>query len=115
MINAVDTGRDYLSRLSRSGSFAFTKVAPGEYYIVLNPGQDVPEEFDAPYASTYYPDAVDKREAQKIQVTEGAKIENLVMRVGARMSERTVEGKVVWKSGRPLGMESTRSRAVLNA
>jgi hypothetical protein len=44
---------------------------------------------------------VDKREAKKIQVTEGTTIENLAMRVGPRMMERRVAGTVVWKSGRP--------------
>jgi hypothetical protein len=43
-----------------------------------------------------------EREAKKIQVTEGATIENLSMRVGQRMSERTVAGTVVWKGGRVL-------------
>ena len=66
--------------------------------------KEVPEEFDAPYARTYYPATVDKREAKKIQVTEGAMIENLAMRVGPRMMERRVAGTVVWKSGRPRAM-----------
>jgi hypothetical protein len=102
LVNVLDNGRDASSDLNKDGSFRFEKVAPGEYYIVLNPVNDVPHHYDAPYARTYYPGTVDKREAKKIQVTEGAKIENLVMHVGERMSERTVEGKVVWKSGRPL-------------
>ena len=101
LINVVDTGPDYFSSLKRNGSFKFEKVAPGEYYIILNSTHEVPEEYDAPYARTYYPATLDKREAKKIQVTEGAKIENLEMRVGERMPERTVEGKAVWKNGRP--------------
>jgi hypothetical protein len=43
-----------------------------------------------------------EREAKKIQVTEGATIENLSMRVGQRISERKVAGTVVWKDGRAL-------------
>ena len=62
----------------------------------------MPEEYDAPYARTYYPGTEDKGEAKKIQVTEGSIIENLMMRVGPRMMERTVAGTVVWKNGRPL-------------
>jgi hypothetical protein len=102
LINGLGNGRDYIAFLNSDGSFRFENVSPGEYYIVLNAAHDVLEEYDAPYARTYYPATVEKREAKKIQVTEGAAIENLVMRVGERMSERTVEGKVVWKSGRPL-------------
>jgi hypothetical protein len=41
-------------------------------------------------ARTYYPATVDKREAKMIQVAEGAVIENLVMHVGRRMTERTL-------------------------
>jgi len=102
LVNVLDNGRDASSDLNKDGSFRFEKVAPGEYYIVLNPVNDVPHHYDAPYARTYYPGAVDKREAKKIQVTEGAKIKNLVMHVGERMSERTVEGKAIWKSGHTL-------------
>lgn len=71
-------------------------LAPGDYDLVLNARNEVPNAFDAPYARTYYPATVDKREAEKIRVTEGAMIENLAMRVGPRMIERTVAGTVVW-------------------
>lgn len=100
--NEVDTGPDYVSFLKKDGSFKFERVAVGEYYVVLNARNEVPEEYDAPYARTYYPATVDKREAKKIQVTEGSTIENLAIRVGPRMTERTVAGTVVWKSGRAL-------------
>lgn len=100
LINVVDTGPDYFSFLKKDGSYRFENVAPGEYYIVINAKHDVPEEYDAPYARTYYPATVNQREAKKIQVTEGSTIENLVMHVGERMSQRTVEGKAVGKSGR---------------
>ena len=102
LINEVDTGPDYFESLHKDGSFKFEAVAPGEYYVVLNAKSDVPDKYDAPYARTYYPGTEDQREAKKIQVTEGATIENLSMRVGQRMSERTVAGTVVWKGGRAL-------------
>ena len=75
LINGVDTGPDYVAFLKKDGSFRFERVAPGEYHLVLNARDEVPEEFDAPYARTYYPATEDKREAKKIQVTEGATIE----------------------------------------
>ena len=58
---------------------------------------DVPEEYDAPYARTYYPATLDKRDARKIHVVERAVIKNLEMRVGPRMIERKVAGSVAWK------------------
>ncbi len=99
LINDLDTAPDYVAFL-KDGSFSFEKIVPGEYYLVLNGKSDVPEEYDAPYARTYYPATEDKREAKKIQITEGAIIENLVMRLGARLPERSAAGYVVWKSGR---------------
>jgi hypothetical protein len=102
LINDVDTGPDYREFLKKDGSFKFDGVAAGEYYLAINAKKEVPEEFDAPYPRTYYPATDDKRRAKKIQVNEGAMIENLTMRVGPRMIERRVEGIVVWKSGRPL-------------
>lgn len=99
LINLLDTGRDYVEFLKQDGSFRFEKVVPGEFYLVLNAGKEVPEQFDAPHALTYYPATENKQDAKKIQVAEGAAIENLTMRVGARMSERRVSGTVVWKRG----------------
>lgn len=96
LINPLESGPDYVELLKKDGSFRFEGVAPGEYHLVLN----ARNEFDAPYARTYYPATEDSQEAQKIQVIEGAAIENLVMHVGPRLSERRVAGTVVWKSGR---------------
>jgi hypothetical protein len=95
LINAVDTGPDYVELLKNDGSFRFQGVAPGEYYVVLNERNG----YDFPFARTYYPATEDKREAKKIQVTEGATIEDLDLRVGPRLSERRVAGTVVWKGG----------------
>ena len=96
LINGVDTGPDYVELLKEDGSFRFQGVAPGEYHLVLNARNG----FDGPYARTYYPATEVKREAKKIQLTEGATIEDLEMIVGPRLSERRVAGTVVWKSGR---------------
>jgi hypothetical protein len=102
LINEVDTGPDHVALLKTDGSFRFERVAPGEYQLVLNARNEVPEEYDAPYARTYFPATTDQRQAKKIQVVEGAVIENLAMHVGPRMTERRVAGTVVWKRGRPL-------------
>ena len=101
-INELETAPDYVAFLKTDGSFRFERVAPGEYQLVLNARNEVPEEYDAPYARTYYPATTDKRQAKKIQVVEGAVIENLAMHVGPRMTERSVAGTVVWKDGRQL-------------
>lgn len=96
LINGADTGPDYVELLKKDGSFRFQGVAPGDYHLVLNARNG----FDGPYARTYYPATEDKKKSKKIQVTEGATIEDLEMRVGPRLSERRVAGTVVWKRGR---------------
>jgi hypothetical protein len=98
LINRVDTGPDHVEFPKTDGSFRFKRVSPGEYYLVLNARNG----FDAPYARTYYPATKDERAAKIIQVTEGAVIENLEMRVGPRLTERTVAGTVAWKRGGPI-------------
>ena len=102
LVNAADPDESEFQKLEEDGSFKFAGVAVGEYYLVLNPGNEAPGENDAPYSRTYYPNAAEATEATKILVTEGAKLENLTLRVGSPLKERVVTGKVVWQDGRSL-------------
>lgn len=86
-------------KIEENGSFKFEGVAVGEYYLVLNPRNEAPGENDAPYPRTYYPNVTDAGAATKIAITEGAKLENLTLRMGPRWKERIVAGKVVWQDG----------------
>jgi len=106
----IDKGYVYLqkseeysknTKIEADGSFKFTQIAAGEYFLVLNPKDKAPNEDDPPYARTFYPNAKDEGGATKIVVSEGAKLENLTLRVGPALQARTVSGQVVWKDGRP--------------
>lgn len=108
----VDKGFVYLQDVSApnrpdpqsigaDGSFKFEGVAVGEYHLVLNPRNEAPREDDAPYTRTFYPNATDVSNATKIVVTEGARLENLTLRVGRPLKARTVSGRVVWHKGGP--------------
>jgi hypothetical protein len=70
-------------------------------HLVVNPRNEAPGDDDPPYARTFYPNAADVSGATKIVVTEGAKLENLTLRVGPALKARTVSGKVVWQKGGP--------------
>ena len=72
----------------------------GDYYLVVNPRNQAPDENHAPYPRTYFPSASEPGQATKIVVTEGAKLENLTLRLGQPWKERTVSGSVVWHDGR---------------
>jgi hypothetical protein len=102
LVNAADPNDSASKKLEDNGSFKFEGVAVGDYYLVLNPHNKAPGENDAPYARTYYPSAHDSSGATKIVVTEGAKLENLLLRLGPRLKERFVTGRVVWEGGRSL-------------
>jgi hypothetical protein len=101
LVNAADTDRSELKKLEENGSFTFRYVAVGEYYLVLNPRNEAPDENDAPYPRTYYPNKGDANAATRIVVTERAKLENLTLRVGPRWKERVVTGRVISQDGRP--------------
>ena len=100
LVNASDPTDRASIKLEDNGLFKFEGVAVGEYYLVLNPDNEAPDENDAPYPRTYYPGAPDPGGATKIVVTEGAKLENLLLRLGPRWKERVVTGRVVWEDGR---------------
>ena len=90
------------TKIEADGTFKFEGVAVGEYLLVLNPGNEAPDEDDPPYPRTFYPNASDKDRATKIVVTEGAKLENLTLRVGPAWKARTVSGRVKWADGGPV-------------
>ena len=102
LVNAADPDDSEFKELEDNVSFKFEGVAVVEYDLVLNPRNEAPDENDAPYPRTYYPNAHEVSAATKIVVTEGAKLENLLLRVGPRWKERVVTGRVVWQDGRPL-------------
>jgi hypothetical protein len=100
LVNAADSASAVYQKLEEDGSFKFEGVAVGEYYLVLNPRNEAPDENDAPYPRTYYVNASEPNAATKIVVTEGAKLENLTLRLGRPWKERAVTGKVVWQDKR---------------
>lgn len=100
LVNAADPNRGDFKRLDENGLFKFKGLPAGEYYLVLNPRNEAPDEHDAPYPPTYYPGVPEASAATKIVVGEGAKLENLTLRVGPAWKERVVSGKVVWQDGR---------------
>ena len=101
LVNAADAVRGFSMKLEDSGSFKFEGVPVGEYYLILNPRNQAPDENDAPYPRTYFPNVAEAGGATKIVVTEGAKLENLTLHVGPRWKERLITGKVVWQNGGP--------------
>lgn len=99
LVNASDPDRGMSQKLENNGAFKFENIAVGEYYLILNPHNNAPDENDAPYPRTYFPNGAEAGGATKLVVTEGAKLENLTLRVGPSWKERIIAGKVVWQNG----------------
>jgi hypothetical protein len=101
----VDATKPESSRfqiLEKDGSFKYTYLPAGEYYLVMNPRNEAPGASSAPYPTTYYPGVSNASEATRIVVTKGAKLENLTLRLGKPWPERIVSGTVVWHGRRIL-------------
>ncbi|HEX7333151.1 MAG TPA: carboxypeptidase-like regulatory domain-containing protein, partial [Pyrinomonadaceae bacterium] len=94
-----ESSRLEFTKIEANGSFKFEGIAAGEYLLVLNPDNEAPDENDPPYPRTFYPNATNESGATKIVVTEDAKLENLILRVGPPWKARTVSGRVVWPDG----------------
>lgn len=99
LIEASAPDRYEFTRTNSDGSYKFDEVPVGEYYLAVNPKNEPPGEHDPPYGRAYYPNAKDTGGATKIVVAEGAKLENLTLRVGRAWKGRTVSGKVIWHDG----------------
>lgn len=86
--------------LEADGSFHFRNLPPGEYYLVMNPRNEAPDDYDAPYPRTYFPGVSNISDATKIVLTEDATLNNVTLRLGQPMRERIVSGTVSWHDGR---------------
>ncbi len=89
------------AKIEADGSFKFEGVAVGNYYLVINPRDEAPDNYDAPHPRAFYPGVAEQSKATPVIVTEGLKLENLVFRVRPAIKERVVKGVVVWPDGKP--------------
>jgi hypothetical protein len=95
----AEADRSTSAMIEADGSFKFERLKVGEYFLVLNPDNRAPNEKDAPYSRTFFPNAADATGATKIVVTEGANLKDLILRVGPELRARDVSGKVIWEKG----------------
>lgn len=82
------------------GRFQFTIVPPGDYWLgfrIMNSSQpDGP-----PYPRTYYPGVTTRALATIVSVKEGQSLQRIDIQFPPRLTQRTVNGVVVWPDGRP--------------
>jgi hypothetical protein len=97
----IDYGEFKSAQLDTNGLFHFEKILGGEYFLVFNPDNNAPGPNDAPYPRTFYPHAPDSGGAARIIITQGAILDNLILRLGPALRARVVSGRVVWGDGTP--------------
>jgi hypothetical protein len=82
------------------GYFEFKTVPPGNYWLgyhLLNS----PLQEGLPYARTYLPGVPTKALATVITVKEGQSLSRLTLQLPPPLTQRTVNGLVVWPDGQP--------------
>ena len=82
------------------GQFQFKIVPPGDYWLgfrIMNSSQPDGQAFPR----TYYPGVTSKALATIVSVKEGQSLQRIDIQFPARLTQRTVNGVVVWPDGRP--------------
>ena len=81
------------------GAFDFEGVGKGSYLLAI--GYVWTPDLDAPYPTTFYPNARDRASAFVFKVSADAKPLEIVFQLPAKMSELTVKGKILMANGKP--------------
>jgi len=81
------------------GHYTIDGIPPGDYYLGVNIKSTPTKEH--PYASTYYPNTPNLREAVRISVVTRAAVQEFDLRVRNRLPLVTIRGRVQTADGRP--------------
>jgi carboxypeptidase family protein len=92
-----------IDRTDDDGNFKFSAVPRGRYLIAVNHTRfPEPNDPTRSYPPSFYPGVIDKEQAQAITVGAGEKLNDLVVRVPAKLPPSVVKVKVVWADGSPV-------------
>ncbi len=90
----------FLATSNAAGSFSFSNVPGGKYTLSINFDEKPTET--SPYPTYFYPNNVNRAEAETLEITPGEKITGLNFRVPPPLAQRRVTGKVVSADGKPV-------------
>lgn len=92
-----DIAVDYVD--NEKGRFELNQIPPGEYLLGLNVTSS--PAAGEPYPPTYYPGVRERAQATIIKVGLGEKLPEHILRLPPKLSERIIQGVVVWPDGSP--------------
>lgn len=100
-VTFLEDGRDYIDD---NGRFEFDSIRPGRYRIGINVNSN-PDQ-DLPYPPVWYPGVPDESQATIIEVGPGQKFSDFVFKLPQKLTQRIVQGVVVWPNGKPAAKAS---------
>jgi hypothetical protein len=83
----------------KTGAFEFKHVDPGKYVLGFAIG--LSPTLDSPYASRYFPSAIDKVNASVLEVHPGQELKGIEFNLGNQVARRHVRVRVEWADGSP--------------
>ncbi|HEX8735411.1 MAG TPA: carboxypeptidase regulatory-like domain-containing protein [Pyrinomonadaceae bacterium] len=100
----VDSAKQVANRqlwatTAADGNFVFDKIPPGEYTLSINFGEK-PTDL-SPYATYFYPKAVNRALAKIFEISADSRITNLTFQLPTPLAKRKIVGKVFGKDGKP--------------
>jgi 5-hydroxyisourate hydrolase-like protein (transthyretin family) len=81
------------------GTFLFEDIAVGRYVLAVS--YVWTPDIDAPYPTTFYPGVADKSHAFIFEITPEKSVQDIQIKLPAKIPELTIKGKVFLKNGKP--------------
>lgn len=87
-----------------SGRFSSENVPPGRYTVSIN-YLNAPDD-EQPYPTVFAPNSSDRANARVIEVRPGTKIDDITIKIPARLQKLSITGVVLWPDGKPVKKDS---------
>jgi len=110
LINERHQKDNYFVEADDDGRFTFRSIPSGRYYLGIRLNRLTEPKFA--YPRTFYPGTQILTEAATITINEGQVLENYEFQMPPKLTERKIEGTVVYPDGKPVQDASISSEEV---
>lgn len=87
------------STTNPQGEIGWFSLPPGKYTASIN-FLNAPDD-EAPFPASFAPGVLDRTNARIIEIKPGSDVNDIVIRIPARLAERNISGSVFWPDGTP--------------